>query len=94
MVSITTPAESDYEYEYMTNAAEEVLHRLDLSYRVVLLCSGDMGFSFKKTYDWKYGCQVKKTIFSSCSNCGDFLARRMKECIKSLAQLKQHLYKP
>ncbi|WP_316353148.1 serine--tRNA ligase [Candidatus Trichorickettsia mobilis] len=80
LVSITTPAESEYEHEYMTNAAEEVLRRLDLSYRVILLCSGDMGFSAKKTYDlevWLPGQKQYREI-SSCSNCGDFQARRMK----------------
>ena len=80
LVSITTPAESDYEHEYMTNTAEEVLRRLDLSYRVILLCSGDMGFSAKKTYDlevWLPGQKQYREI-SSCSNCGDFQARRMK----------------
>lgn len=80
LVSITTPDQSDFEHEYMLNAAETILKRLDIPYRVMLLCSGDMGFSAKKTYDievWLPG-QRKYREISSCSNCGDFQARRMK----------------
>jgi seryl-tRNA synthetase len=80
LVSITTPSDSSHEHEYITNVAEEVLRRLDLSYRVMLLCTGDMGFSAKKTYDievWMPG-QGQYREISSCSNCGDFQARRMK----------------
>ena len=64
----------------MTQCAEEVLRRLGLAYRVMLLCSGDMGFSARKTYDievWLPGQDAYREI-SSCSNCGDFQARRMK----------------
>ena len=64
----------------MTACAEEVLKRLGLPYRVMLLCSGDMGFSARKTYDievWLPGQGAYREI-SSCSNCGDFQARRMK----------------
>jgi seryl-tRNA synthetase len=64
----------------MTACAEEVLKRLGLSYRVVTLCTGDMGFSAQKTYDievWLPGQQAYREI-SSCSNCSDFQARRMK----------------
>lgn len=80
MVSITTPEESDEELERMTGCAEEVLKRLSLPYRVVKLCTGDIGFGAKRTYDievWLPG-QGKFREISSCSTCGDFQARRMK----------------
>jgi seryl-tRNA synthetase len=80
LVSITTPEQSEAEHERMTACAEEVLKRLGLPYRVMLLCSGDMGFSARKTYDievWLPGQGAYREI-SSCSNCGDFQARRMK----------------
>ncbi|MDZ4737591.1 MAG: serine--tRNA ligase [Rhodospirillaceae bacterium] len=80
LVSITRPEESEAEHERMTGIAEEVLKRLGLPYRVVLLCTGDMGFSAQKTYDievWLPGQKAYREI-SSCSNCGDFQARRMK----------------
>lgn len=79
LVSITTPDQSDAEHERMTAAAEEVLKRLGLSFRTMMLCAGDMGFSAKKTYDievWLPG-QGRFREISSCSNCGDFQARRM-----------------
>ncbi|MBI1954227.1 MAG: serine--tRNA ligase, partial [Proteobacteria bacterium] len=79
LVSITTPKQSVQEHERMTQAAEEVLKRLDLPYRVVLLCSGDIGFQSAKTYDlevWLPGQNSYREI-SSCSNCHDFQARRM-----------------
>ena len=79
LVSITTPDQSDAEHERMTQAAEEVLKRLGLSYRTMMLCAGDMGFSARKTYDievWLPG-QGRYREISSCSNCGDFQARRM-----------------
>lgn len=79
LVSITHPEESADEHERMTAAAEEVLKRLDLPYRVVTLATGDMGFSARKTYDievWLPGQNLYREI-SSCSNCGDFQARRM-----------------
>ncbi|MBK8208726.1 MAG: serine--tRNA ligase [Rhodospirillales bacterium] len=79
LVSITSPEQSDDEHERMTACAEEVLKRLGLPYRVVLLCTGDMGFSARKTYDievWLPG-QGRYREISSCSNCGDFQARRM-----------------
>ena len=79
LVSITTPDESEGEHERMTQAAENVLDRLDLPYRRMLLCAGDMGFTSKKTYDlevWLPGQSSYREI-SSCSNCGDFQARRM-----------------
>jgi seryl-tRNA synthetase len=79
LVSIADPEQSSAEHERMTACAEEVLKRLDLSYRVVLLCAGDMGFAARKTYDievWLPGQSAYREI-SSCSNCGDFQARRM-----------------
>jgi seryl-tRNA synthetase len=79
MVSITTPEQSLAEHERMTACAEEVLKRLGLHYRVVTLCTGDMGFASQKTYDievWLPG-QGKFREISSCSVCGDFQARRM-----------------
>ncbi len=80
MVSITTPEQSKAEHERMTACAEDILKRLGLSYRVVVLCSGDTGFGAQKTYDievWLPGQNCYREI-SSCSNCGDFQARRMK----------------
>jgi seryl-tRNA synthetase len=82
LVSITTPETSRDEHERMLACAEEVLRRLDLHYRVMTLCAGDMGFSSQKTYDievWMPG-QGEGGAFreiSSCSVCGDFQARRM-----------------
>lgn len=80
LVSISRPEESDVEHARMTACAEEVLRRLDLPYRVVLLCAGDMGFAAQKTFDievWLPGQERYREI-SSCSNCGDFQARRMR----------------
>ena len=79
MVSITTPEQSHDEHERMTACAEEILKRLELPYRVMLLCAGDMGFSAKKTFDLEVWLpsQGKYREISSCSNCGDFQARRM-----------------
>jgi seryl-tRNA synthetase len=80
LVSITHPDCSDDEHEALTRAAEEVLKRLELPYRVVALATGDMGFAAAKTYDlevWLPG-QGRYREVSSCSNCGDFQARRMK----------------
>ena len=79
LVSITTPEQSLAEHERMTACAEEVLKRLGLHYRVVTLCTGDMGFASQKTYDievWLPG-QDRFREISSCSVCGDFQARRM-----------------
>jgi len=79
LVSITTPEASDQEHERMTECAEEVLKRLGLHFRTMLLCTSDMGFAAKKTYDievWLPGQNAFREI-SSCSNCGDFQARRM-----------------
>ncbi len=79
LVSYTTPEQSHEEHERMTSCAEEILKRLGLSYRVVLLCAGDMGFAAEKTYDlevWMPSQKVYREI-SSCSNCGAFQARRL-----------------
>jgi seryl-tRNA synthetase len=79
LVSITTPEQSKDEHERMLACAEEVLRRLDLHYRVVTLCAGDMGFAAEKTYDievWLPGQSAFREI-SSCSACGAFQARRM-----------------
>jgi seryl-tRNA synthetase len=79
LVSITTPDQAADEHERMTRAAEAVLDRLGLAYRRMLLCAGDMGFSARKTYDlevWLPGQGAWREI-SSCSDCGDFQARRM-----------------
>jgi seryl-tRNA synthetase len=80
LVSIAHPDRSEEEHERMTRAAEEVLKRLGLAYRVMLLCAGDMGFAARKTYDlevWLPGQNTYREI-SSCSNCGEVQARRMK----------------
>ncbi|NWH08832.1 MAG: serine--tRNA ligase [Alphaproteobacteria bacterium] len=79
LVSITAPEKSAEEHDRMTACAEEVLKRLDLPFRTVVLCAGDMGFAAQKTYDievWLPGQGAYREI-SSCSNCGDFQARRM-----------------
>ncbi|MGA8411104.1 MAG: serine--tRNA ligase [Xanthobacteraceae bacterium] len=79
LVSITTPEASKDEHERMLSCAEEVLRRLDLHYRVMTLCAGDMGFASQKTYDievWLPGQNLYREI-SSCSICGEFQARRM-----------------
>jgi seryl-tRNA synthetase len=79
LVSVTTPEQSSEEHERMTKCAAEVLKRLDLPYRIVVLSTGDMGFSARKTYDidvWLPGQNMYREI-SSCSVCGDFQARRM-----------------
>ncbi len=79
MVSITTPEQSLAEHERMTASAENVLKRLGLAFRTIVLCTGDMGFGAQKTYDievWLPGQKAYREI-SSCSVCGDFQARRM-----------------
>lgn len=79
LVSITTPEQSGAEHERMLGCAEAVLRKLDLPYRVMTLCTGDMGFASRKTYDievWLPG-QDRYREISSCSLCGDFQARRM-----------------
>ena len=79
LVSITTPEQSTDEHERMVGCAEAVLKRLELPFRTMLLCSGDMGFAARKTYDLEVWLpsQGRYREISSCSNCGDFQARRM-----------------
>jgi seryl-tRNA synthetase len=80
LVSIMHPEQSEAEHERMTACAEEILRRLELPYRVMVLCSADTGFAARKTYDievWLPG-QGRYREISSCSNCGDFQARRMR----------------
>lgn len=79
LVSITAPPQSDAEHERMAECAEAILKRLEIPFRTIVLCTGDMGFSARKTYDieaWLPGQNAYREI-SSCSNCGDFQARRM-----------------
>ncbi len=90
LVSITTPEQSLAEHERMTACAEEVLKRLGLHFRTMVLCTGDMGFASRKTYDievWLPG-QGRFREISSCSVCGDFQARRMNARCKA-AEAKQ-----
>ncbi len=90
MVTVSTPETSNDELERMTGCAEEVLKRLGLPFRTVVLCTGDMGFGAQKTYDievWLPG-QDKYREISSCSNCGDFQARRMKARFKAQGDKK------
>jgi seryl-tRNA synthetase len=78
LVSITTAEASEAEHERMTNVSCEILRRLELPFRKILLCSGDMGFCAQKTYDLEVWLpsQAKYREISSCSNCGDFQSRR------------------
>ena len=79
LVSVTAPEKSVEEHERMTQCAENVLKKLELPFRTMVLCSGDTGFGSRKTYDievWLPGQERYREI-SSCSNCGDFQARRM-----------------
>ena len=88
MVSITQPDESDKELDSLVLCAESILQNLGLPYRIMKLCSGDVGFSSRKTYDlevWLPGQNNGKGSYreiSSCSNCGDFQARRMNSKFK------------
>ncbi|HEV2531251.1 serine--tRNA ligase [Phenylobacterium sp.] len=79
LVSITTPDQSEAEHERMVGCAEAVLKRLELPFRTMLLCAGDMGFGARKTYDLEVWIPSEDRYreISSCSNCGDFQARRM-----------------
>ncbi|GAB4224959.1 MAG: serine--tRNA ligase [Francisella sp.] len=80
LVHITTPDKGEESLEILTSHAEKILQKLNLPYRVVKLCTGDMGFSAKKTYDIEVWIPSQNTYreISSCSWCGDFQARRMK----------------
>jgi seryl-tRNA synthetase len=85
MVSITKPEDSEAEHQRMTQCAENILKKLDLPFRTIVLCTGDAGFTSQKTYDievWLPGQQRYREI-SSCSNCGDFQARRMNARFKA-----------
>lgn len=90
LVSIVKPEESEEELERMTGCAEAVLRALELPYRVMLLCSGDMGFGARKTYDLEVWLPSQNTYreISSCSNCGDFQARRMEARFKREGEKK------
>jgi seryl-tRNA synthetase len=90
MVSITRPEDSDAEHERMTGCAEAVLEALELPYRRMLLCKGDMGFSAMKTFDLEVWLPSQGTFreISSCSNCGDFQARRMDARFKRAGEKK------
>lgn len=88
LVTISSQDESEIEHQHMLKAAETILQRLEIPYRVMLLCSGDIGFGAKITYDieaWMPG-QNKYREVSSVSNCGDFQARRMKARYRELMQ--------
>ncbi|CAN5583258.1 serine--tRNA ligase [soil metagenome] len=88
LVSITTPEQSDEEHERMVQCAEAVLKALELPFRTMLLCGGDMGFGARKTYDLEVWLPSQNTYreISSCSNCGDFQARRMDARFKTAGE--------
>ncbi|MGY6533117.1 serine--tRNA ligase [Glycocaulis sp.] len=90
LVSIVKPENSEDELERMTGCAEAVLRALELPYRVMLLCAGDMGFGARKTYDLEVWLPSQNTYreISSCSNCGDFQARRMEARFKREGEKK------
>ena len=90
LVSITRPEDSEAEHERMVRCAEVVLEKLNLPYRRMLLCKGDMGFSAKKTFDLEVWLPSQGTYreISSCSNCGDFQARRMDARFKRAGEKK------
>ncbi|MBX9977928.1 MAG: serine--tRNA ligase [Alphaproteobacteria bacterium] len=79
LVSLTMPNQTNDEHERMTNAAETILQKLELPYRVIALCTGDMGFQSSKTYDLEVWLPSQETYreISSCSQCGDFQTRRL-----------------
>ncbi|WIY68249.1 serine--tRNA ligase [Aquidulcibacter paucihalophilus] len=90
MVSITRPEDSETEHERMTGCAEAILRKLGLAHRRMLLCKGDMGFGAKKTFDLEVWLPSQGTYreISSCSNCGDFQARRMDARFKRAGEKK------
>ncbi|EJL25489.1 seryl-tRNA synthetase [Caulobacter sp. AP07] len=92
LVSITTPDQSKAEHERMVGCAEAVLKALDLPFRTMLLCAGDMGFGARKTYDLEVWLPSQNTYreISSCSNCGDFQARRMDARFKKTGEKGTH----
>jgi seryl-tRNA synthetase len=94
LVSITTPEQSKDEHERMLSCAEEILRRLELPYRVMTLCTGDMGFASQKTYDievWLPGQNMYREI-SSCSVCGEFQARRMNARYRTKDRAVRHVH--
>ena len=93
LVTLATPEQSADEHERMTRNAEVVLEKLGLPYRRMLLCTGDMGFSATKTYDLEVWLPSQATYreISSCSNCGDFQARRMQARFRNPATGKPEL---
>ncbi len=94
MVSITTPEQSWDELEHMTRAAEKILEYLEIAYRTITLCTGDMGFGAAKTYDievWLPGEDAYREI-SSCSNCCDFQARRMNARLKGTNRKSEYIH--
>jgi seryl-tRNA synthetase len=92
LVSITTPDQSEAEHERMVGCAEAVLKALELPFRTMLLCAGDMGFGARKTYDLEVWLPSQNTYreISSCSNCGDFQARRMGARFKRAGEKGAH----
>ena len=90
MVSITRPEDSENEHERMTGCAEAILRKLGLAHRRMLLCKGDMGFGARKTFDLEVWLPSQGTYreISSCSNCGDFQARRMDARFKRAGEKK------
>ncbi len=90
LVSITRPEDSEAEHERMVGCAEAVLQALELPYRKVLLCKGDMGFAARKTFDLEVWLPSQATYreISSCSNCGDFQSRRMDARFKRAGEKK------
>lgn len=94
MVQITRPEDSDAALEQMVGHAEAVLQALELPYRVVLLCTGDMGFTATKTYDLEVWVPAQATYreISSCSNCGAFQARRMQARYRNAAGKPEHVH--
>ena len=90
LVSICTPEESEAEHQRMTNCAEKILQRLELPYRAIALCAGDMGFGMMRTYDLEVWLPSQDTYreISSCSNAGDFQARRMNARYRPVGETK------
>ncbi len=91
LVSVTAPEKSGEELERMTGAAETILKKLELPFRTIALCTGDMGFCSQKTYDIEVWLPAQNTYreISSCSNCGDFQARRMNARYRPEADAKK-----
>jgi len=94
LVSITTPDESIKEHEYLLSVAEKILKKLNLHYRVCELCSGEVGFASKKTYDIEVWIpsQKKYMEISSISNCGDFQARRINARFKNKKKINEYVH--